>query len=264
MPICLTVAGVDPSGGAGIVADIRTFTAFGCYATSVITSLTFQNTQGVYGSADQNAEVVRKQFRPIFDDLDVDAVKSGMLPTHAVIEVLSHEIRRSGVVNYVLDPVVRSTSGFDLINDDALETLVTELFPLSLIVTPNLAEAERITGISITSLERLRAAGMAMLDLGAKNVLIKGGHAVADNDSKFAIDRLFNADGETEFTAERIDSTSTHGTGCVLSSAITACIAKGEDLHHAIETAKKFVNDGIRTSPQIGKGNSPVNTIVQV
>jgi len=170
------MAGLDPSGGAGIIADIKTFSAFGCFATSVITSLTFQNTQGVFGAIHQTAASVRGQTHPILDDFEISALKTGMLPTREVIEEIAKIVKENRLQNLVVDPVVRSTSGFDLIDDAALKSLIEELFPHSEVVTPNIPEAERISGLKIESEADFEKAARKIQSLGAKNVLLKGGH----------------------------------------------------------------------------------------
>ena len=264
-PVCLTIAGLDPSGGAGIVADIKTFSAFGCFAAAAITSVTFQNTTGVFGAVHQTAESVRHQVEAVLDDYEVAAVKTGMLPTREIIETVAKVIKDRGLKNVVVDPVVRSTSGYDLIDNIALQALVNQLFPLANVVTPNLPEAERIANFGITSPEDLEKAAAIMRTLGAKNVLVKGGHVMCSVDgvrsaaSKMAVDQLFTPNGVESFEIEFIETTSTHGTGCVLSSAIAANLALGRDLIESIRTAKEFVTEAIRTSPGLGKGNSPIN-----
>ena len=270
--VCLTVAGLDPSGGAGIVADIKTFSAFGCFATAAIASLTFQNTQGVFGATHQTAETVRAQILPILDDFEVSALKTGMLPTREIIEEVAKIIAENNLTNFVVDPVVRSTSGFDLIDDDALKSLIEHLFPLSTVVTPNIPEAERITQMKIESVEDLKKAAKIMQSFGAKNVLIKGGHlticdlgfGIADlaDKNRQATDFLFMGDEEFRFSADFIETTATHGTGCTLAAAITANLANGKTLVEAVEIAKKFVTEAIRTAPNIGKGHSPINQLL--
>ena len=257
-PVCLSIAGLDPSGGAGIVADIKTFTAFGCYAAAAISSVTFQNTTGVFGAVHQTAESVRKQVEPVFADFDVAAVKTGMLPTSEIIEETARLLKTGGIDKIVVDPVVRSTSGFDLIDDRALGTLIEALFPLAFVVTPNRPEAERICGFAIESDSDIARAGERMLGMGAASVLIKGGHAGLGVQK--AIDRLFTRNGSVLFEAEYIQTTSTHGTGCTLSAAIAANLAHGRELTEAVRTAKDFVFEGIRSAKQLGRGHSPVNS----
>ncbi|HEX9960810.1 MAG TPA: hydroxymethylpyrimidine/phosphomethylpyrimidine kinase, partial [Pyrinomonadaceae bacterium] len=174
--VALTIAGLDPSGGAGIIADIKTFSAFGCFATAAVASLTFQNTVGVFGAVNQTAESVRRQVEPVLQDFTVSALKTGMLPTREVIEEVARLVRENNLGNFVVDPVVRSTSGFDLIDDAALQALIEKLFPLSTVITPNIPEAERIARMKIETVEDIRRAAEIMRNLGAKAVLIKGGH----------------------------------------------------------------------------------------
>jgi hydroxymethylpyrimidine/phosphomethylpyrimidine kinase len=259
--VCLTIAGLDPSGGAGVVADIKTFSAFGCYAAAAITSLTFQNTQGVFGAEHPSSETVRRQIAPVFEDFDIDAVKTGMLPTEEIILTVTQLMAENDVQNLVVDPVVRSTSGYDLINDAALRSLIDELFPIAMIVTPNIPEAERITKREIQNVDHIANAAQEIRDLGARNVLIKGGHF---EDSYRSTDYLF-IDGEmTVLEAERIQTTATHGTGCTLSSAIAANLALGKSLTDAVKIAKLFVTEAIRTAPNIGHGHSPINHLVAI
>lgn len=256
--ICLTIAGVDPSGGAGVIADVKTFTAFGCFATAAISSLTFQNTTAVLGAESQTADTVRQQIQPIFDDFSVAAVKTGMLPSSEVIETVAQLLIENNAEYLVVDPVVRSTSGFDLIDNVALHALIERLFPLAVLVTPNIPEAERITGISIVNENDIIEAANRMLNLGAKNVLIKGGHAIASNKDK-AVDYLFGHVGTLVFESDLIDTKGTHGTGCVLSAAITANLALGKQLEDSIQIAKDFVTNALQTSNDLGKGNHPLN-----
>jgi hydroxymethylpyrimidine/phosphomethylpyrimidine kinase len=291
-PVCLTIAGVDPSGGAGIIADIKTFSAFGCFATAAIASLTFQNTQGVFGAANQTAETVRAQVTPILDDFEIAALKTGMLPTREIIEEVAKIVSENNLTNFVVDPVVRSTSGFDLIDDTALIALIEKLFPLSTVVTPNIPEAERIARMKIENLEDIRKAAKIMQSFGAKNVLIKGGHlpiadcglrivdleyqaSDAESNVDFkttknpqsairnpqSVDFLFMGDEEFTFSADFIETTATHGTGCTFAAAIAAELANGKTLREAVESAKRFVTEAIRTAPNLGKGHSPINQL---
>jgi hydroxymethylpyrimidine kinase/phosphomethylpyrimidine kinase len=257
--VCLTIAGLDPSGGAGVIADVKTFSAFGCYAAAAITSLTFQNTQGVFGAEHQSAETVGSQIVPVFEDFEVDAVKTGMLPTEKTILKVAQLMAGNGVGNLVVDPVVRSTSGYDLIDDAALRSLIAELFPIAALVTPNIPEAERITKKEICNVDDIINAARAIRDLGARNVLIKGGHF--ENLDR-STDYLF-IDGElTVLDAVRIRTKSTHGTGCTLSAAIAANLALGKNLVDAVKTAKRFVTEAIRSAPNIGHGHSPINQLI--
>ena len=259
-PVCLTIAGLDPSGGAGIIADIKTFSAFGCFAAAAVSSVTFQNTVGVFGAEHQTADSVRRQVEPIFEDYDVAAVKTGMLPTREVIKETGRLIAHAGNLPLVVDPVVRSTSGFDLIDDAALRVLIEVLFPLSLLITPNRPEAERIARMKITSRQDIHSAASAMRSMGAKNVLIKGGHIDDQSgDTRKAVDHLFIGSDMHLLEADYIDSSATHGTGCTLAAAITANLALGKDLVDAVSIAKDFVTRAIRTAPMLGHGHSPIN-----
>jgi len=262
-PVCLTIAGLDPSGGAGIITDIKTFSRFGCFAAAVVSSLTFQNTAGVFGAVHQTAESVRGQAEPVVKDLDVAAMKTGMLPSVEVIEEVAALVQVHRLKNLVVDPVVRSTSGFNLIDEEALQSLIRNLFPLSHLITPNLPEAERITGIALISEEDIHAAARMMQSMGARNVLIKGGHAIADSSEVRPVakakDFLFEANEIHVFEADYVQTNATHGTGCTLSAAIAANLALGKELTDAVRTAKEFVTEAIRTASGLGKGSSPVN-----
>lgn len=256
--VCLTIAGLDPSGGAGIIADIKTFSAFGCFAAAAISSVTFQNTTGVFGAVHQDAASIRGQVKAVLDDLDVAAVKTGMLPTRETIEETARILREREPRPLVVDPVVRSTSGYDLIDDTALRVLIEKLFPLSVVVTPNLQEAERISGNAIRTVDDVEAAARTMLSMGAANVLMKGGHVI-DGEEK-ARDRLFRADGRVQvFEADFIDTTATHGTGCTLAAAIAANLAIGRELGDSVAIAKNFVTEAIRTARSHGHGHFPIN-----
>jgi hydroxymethylpyrimidine kinase/phosphomethylpyrimidine kinase len=279
--VCLTIAGLDPSGGAGIIADIKTFSAFGCFATAAVASLTFQNTSGVYGAANQSAETVRRQVEPVLQDFEVSALKTGMLPTREIIEEVARIYEEYNLDNFVVDPVVRSTSGFDLIDDEALRVLIERLFPLSVVITPNIPEAERIAQMKIQNADDIKKAALIMQSQGAKNVLIKGGHIpiskfgiwnleseqgknqMSENGSRKAFDFLFMDEDLKIFEAEYIETNATHGTGCTLASAIAANLAKGRTLIEAVETAKRFVTEAIRTAPNLGHGHSPINHLAK-
>lgn len=254
MRVVLSIAGFDPSGGAGILADIKTFAAFGCFGTAAITSVTFQNTTAVYGSQHQSAECLRGQIEPIVTDFDISAVKIGMLPTADTIGVTAEAIERHHLRNVVLDPVIRSTSGYDLIDDDAARCVVERLFALADVVTPNMAEAERLTQLSVKNVEDMETAALRLREMGARAVLLKGGHLTGD-----AVDVLADVSGTRLYTAPRIETSSTHGTGCTLSSAIAALLAQGHGLREAIERAKEYLTTAIRTAPGLGHGAGPLN-----
>ena len=259
-PVCLTIAGLDPSGGAGIIADIKTFSAFGCFATAAVASLTFQNTTGVFGAEHQTAESVRNQVLPIIEDYEIAALKTGMLPTREVIEEVAALVAKMNGAKFVVDPVVRSTSGFDLIDDAALRSLITVLFPLADLITPNKPEAERISGIAIDSMADIEAAAAVMRSMGARNVLIKGGHFEGtDSETRRAEDYLFIGERLRVFESEYLETDATHGTGCTLAAAITANLALEKGLEEAVGVAKDFVYNAIRTAPMLGYGHSPIN-----
>jgi len=258
-PVCLSIAGLDPSGGAGIIADIKAFRAFGCFGAAGVTSITFQNTVGVFGAVHQSAETVRGQVQPVIDDYRVAAVKTGMLPSLEVIDETARLIAENDLQNIVVDPVVRSTSGFDLIDEAALRSLIERLFPLSDLITPNIPEAERIARIAINDESDVERAASAMNAMGARNVLIKGGHFGENRDAgRVARDFLFIGDKLHVLDGEYIETTSTHGTGCTLAAAITANLALGRDLFAAVRISKEFVAGGIRNAPGLGRGNSPI------
>ncbi len=262
MSVALTIAGFDPSGGAGVVADVKTFTAFGCFATAAVTSLTFQNTTGVFGATHETAATVRAQVLPVIEDFHVAGVKTGMLPTREVILEIARLLRETNLreASPVVDPVVRSTSGYDLIDDDALAALKSELLPLARLVTPNIPEAERLTGLKIATEDDMRRAALLLREMGARAVLVKGGHLTGG----VAVDLLDDAGEVQLFRAPRIETDATHGTGCTLAAAITACLARGLNLPDAVGAAKRFVTEAIRQSPQLGRGFSPVNHNLRV
>jgi hydroxymethylpyrimidine kinase/phosphomethylpyrimidine kinase len=258
-PVALTVAGFDPSGGAGVVADVKTFTAFGCFATAAVTSLTYQNTTGVFGAAHQTAEAVRRQVLPVVEDFRVAGMKTGMLPTREIIVEVARLLREEALPAAVVDPVVRSTSGFDLIDDEALRALKEELLPLARVLTPNIPEAERITGLTVRDEAGMRLAAARMREMGARAVLVKGGHLTAD-----ALDVLDDGGRVSVFRAARVETTSTHGTGCTLAAAIAAGLARGQSLETSVGAAKRFVTEAIRRAPGLGRGHGPVNHNVEV
>jgi hydroxymethylpyrimidine kinase/phosphomethylpyrimidine kinase len=274
-PVCLSIAGLDPSGGAGIIVDVRTFRAMGCYPAAAVTSITFQNTTGVFGVERQTAECLRGQVQAVIDDLPVAAVKTGVLPSQEIIAQTARLIAENGLRNIVIDPVLRSTSGFELIDEKALTYLIRLLFPLSDLVTPNIPEAEFIAKISIRDDRDIERAARIIHSMGAKNVLIKGGHAIeakregaievkmrGSNGKRLksrARDHLFVGDSATVFDGEYFEIAAAHGTGCALSAAIAANLALGRSLVEAVGKAKEFVAEAIRTAPGLGRGNSPIN-----
>ncbi|MBS4534905.1 bifunctional hydroxymethylpyrimidine kinase/phosphomethylpyrimidine kinase [Clostridium sp. D2Q-14] len=251
----LTIAGSDSSGGAGIQADLKTFSAHGVFGMSVITAVTAQNTQGVFDVEDISVDIIKKQIDAIFDDIEVDALKIGMVSQIDTIEAIASKLRKYKPANIVLDPVMISKSGYDLLIPEAKGTLIKELLPLSTIVTPNIPEAEVISRMDINSLEEMKKAAMKIYELGARNVLIKGGHREGDT----AIDILYNGKDFIDFKSERINTKNTHGTGCTLSSAIASNLARNFNIEDSVLNAKKYITIAIKTSFSLGKGVGPTN-----
>lgn len=256
--IALTIAGSDSSGGAGIQADLKTFAALGVYGASVIVALTAQNTQGVTGIHDVPADFVRAQIDAVFSDLDVDAVKIGMLSRAASIEAVAKGLADHRAKNIVLDPVMVATSGDRLLAADAVEALRKLLIPRALVVTPNLPEAAALVGASPARNDKeMEVQARELLALGARNVLIKGGHGSGDE----SIDLLIGAGDVVRLSAKRIATKNLHGTGCTLSSAIAAGLAKGLDLKEASRQAKAYVTAAIAAADtlKVGHGHGPLN-----
>lgn len=260
----ISIAGFDPSGGAGALADIKTFAALGCYGVSAITSLTFQNTVAVYGVAHQTADVLRRQIEPIINDFEIAAVKTGMLPTRETIEVAAEMIEKHALPNVVVDTVIRSTSGYDLIDEEAIEVLIERLLPLADVITPNMAEAERLTGSEVRDLDGMKRAAARIYEMSAgkkigRAVLVKGGHLEDE-----AADALFDGRELRIFRAPRIATRNTHGTGCALSSAIAALLARGCEIAEAVARAKRYLSEALRAAPDIGHGAGPLNHFVKI
>lgn len=251
----LTIAGSDSCGGAGIQADIKTFSALGCYAMSVITAVTAQNTQGVKDILNLPVDMIKKQLDAIFTDIEVDAVKIGMVSEEEIIIAISEKLIEYNVKNIVLDPVMISKSGFHLLNEKAKDALVTKLIPLATLVTPNILEAEEIIGSKIETIDDMEDACKKIYDMGAKNVLVKGGHLKGDQ----ATDVLYDGEEIHKFTKARINTKNTHGTGCTLSSAIAVYIAFEETIDMAVSHGKHYTTGAIAHSLDIGKGVGPTN-----
>lgn len=250
----LTIAGSDCSGGAGIQADLKTFSAHGTYGMSVITAVTAQNTQGVLAVQDITAGIIAQQLEAIFDDIEVDAVKIGMVSVEETIDVIAAKLQQYQVKNIVVDPVMVSKSGYRLLQPEAQARLVSELLPLATVVTPNIPEAEVITGQTIISFEDMQQAAQTIYAMGPKNVLIKGGHRQSD-----ATDILFDGEDFYYLPSVRIPTTNTHGTGCSLSSAIAANIGQGCEVFDAVRRAKDFITIAIEQAFPLGKGVGPVH-----
>ncbi len=261
IPIALTIAGSDSSGGAGIQADLKTFAAFGVYGASVITALTAQNTVAVRAIADVEADFVGRQIDAVVEDLDVRAAKTGMLARVAVIEVVAERMRAHPLPYLVVDPVMVATSGDVLLEPAAVACLRERILPLATLVTPNLREAEVLTGRPVTNAAQMREAARALVDLGARAALVKGGHSAGTSE---AVDLLYDGRDFHEFSAPRIATRSTHGTGCTLSAAIAAALARGCVLEAAVAAAKRYVTRAIETAPGIGHGAGPLNHFAPV
>lgn len=252
----LTIAGSDSSGGAGIQADLKTILALGGYGMSALTALTAQNTLGVFGVHAIPPEMVAAQIEAVLDDPGVDAIKTGMLLNREIIEAIAEVLDKHPAIPLVLDPVMVATSGARLIDEDAQELVITRLLHRATLITPNLPEADALTGLRITDQQSLEAAGCIIHDLGAKAVLIKGGH----RDGEEVVDWLFDGVDWTPFSAPRIHTTGGHGTGCTLASAIATRLGQGMDLRAAIESAKTYLNGALEHAwPDFGKGSGPLN-----
>jgi hydroxymethylpyrimidine/phosphomethylpyrimidine kinase len=257
-PIALTIAGSDSSGGAGIQADLKTFAALGVYGASAITALTAQNTQGVDAVLVVPPDFVARQIRVVARDLDLRAVKIGMLATAEIIEAVAEQLKALEGTPVVLDPVMVAASGDVLLDEDAIETLRTVLLPRATLITPNLPEAAKLLDQDEAKDESaMRAQAEALRALGAQAVLIKGGHA----DGPEAVDILVDGEGELRLTAPRVATENTHGTGCTLSSAVAAELAKGASLREAVTRAKAYVTAALQRADElrIGKGRGPVH-----
>ena len=254
MKTALSIAGSDCSGGAGIQADLKTMTMNGVYAMSAITALTAQNTTGVTGIMEVPADFLRQQLDMIFTDIRPDAVKVGMVSSSGLIEAIAERLRFYRAENLVVDPVMVATSGARLIESDALSTLTRELLPMAAVITPNIPEGELLSGMKIENEEAMTAAAKKIGDAYGCAVLLKGGHSVSD-----ANDLLY-ANGElTWFRGRRIDNPNTHGTGCTLSSAIAANLAKGFALKTSVQRAKDYISGALAAMLDLGKGAGPMN-----
>ena len=254
MKTALTIAGSDCSGGAGIQADLKTMTMNGVYAMSVITALTAQNTMGVRAIQESTPEFLKQQLDSIFEDIYPDAIKIGMVSSGELIRVISDRLKYYNAKNVVVDPVMVATSGSSLMENTAVKTLVEELLPISTLVTPNIPEAQVLTGLTIETKEDMIAAAKKIGNEYHCAVLLKGGHSIND-----ANDLLY-VDGEvTWFSGKRIDNPNTHGTGCTLSSAIASNLAKGFTLAESVQKAKEYISGALEAMLDLGKGSGPMN-----
>ncbi len=253
----LTIAGSDPSGGAGIQADLKTFSALGCYGLSVITALTAQNTQGVQGIEYVSEQFVEKQLKSVFDDIEVGVIKTGMLHNSKIITVIANFLKNK-CCPLLVDPVITAKDGSILLEDSAIFTLQEKLLPLATLITPNIPEAEVLLQCSIKNYEDMEKACKSLATLGPKAVLLKGGHLMSTESNDCFYDAI--SQEISWFKAPRINTLNTHGTGCTLSAAITACLAKGFPLERAIGEAKKYLSAALKAGAELtlGHGHGPV------
>jgi hydroxymethylpyrimidine/phosphomethylpyrimidine kinase len=250
----MTIAGSDSSAGAGIQADLKTFAAFGVYGTSVITAITAQNTQRVHRIDVLPAEIVAAQIDAVVSDIGADVVKTGMLGSGAVVECVASKLREYGLTQLVLDPVLAASDGSDLLADGGMGVLRDKLLPLALVVTPNVDEAGALVGRRLEGWEDVRLAAQEIVDMGPRNVVIKGGDATGP-----AIDLFYDGEQYHEFGAARVDTANTHGTGCTFAAAIAAALAKGSAPRQAVAMAKAYVTKAMQMSYPLGHGHGPVH-----
>jgi hydroxymethylpyrimidine/phosphomethylpyrimidine kinase len=254
MAVALTIAGSDSGGGAGIQADLKTFAVLGVHGTSAITAITAQNTTGVTDILELPTSLIREQIAVVVDDIGVQAAKTGMLSSAAIIATVADAVERYGILNLVVDPVMVAKGGAKLLRDDAVAAMRDRLMPLAAVVTPNLPEAQVLLRREITTLDERRRAARELVAMGARSAVVKGGHAEGD-----VVDVFFDGKQLIELTAERIETPNTHGSGCVFSAAITAGIALGIEPLEAVRQAKAFITQAIANSIEIGHGHGPVN-----
>ncbi len=261
-PVVLSIAGFDPSSGAGITADVKTAAAHGCFALTCITAVTVQTTQGVRRVEPIQGEIVYETLFELAADLPIEAVRIGMLGSGEVAEAVASFLETARTPNVVLDPILRSSSGADLLDTRAAEILKNRLLPLATLATPNLAEAAALTGLPVSGIDQMRAAGRELLRLGVRNVVVTGGHLEGD-----AIDLLlWRPDGtdevfEEELCGERIRSNSTHGTGCAFATSVACHLARGFRIPEAVAGAKEFVRSAIEHAIPMGHGNGPMELL---
>ena len=254
-PTALTIAGSDSGGGAGIQADLKTFAALGVYGTSAVTAITAQNTERVSEVFELPPELVAAQIDAVISDIGADAVKIGMLSSAAIIEIVAAKVREHDLRPLVVDPVMVAKSGDRLLRGNAVNALRDQLLPLATVLTPNIPEAEVLLGHSISTWEEIRQAAVDLVAMGPLAVVIKGGHS----EGATAIDLLYDGHEFRDFTASRVDTQNTHGTGCTFSSAIAGALAKGEDLRPAVAMAKAYVTKALQMSYPVGHGHGPIH-----
>ena len=253
-PTAMTIAGSDSGGGAGIQADLKTFSALGVFGTSTLTAITAQNTVGVTAVHEIPTDVISAQIDAVITDIGADAVKTGMLSSADIVATVAEAVRRHGITNLVVDPVMVAKSGDRLLREEAISSICNDLIPLAKVVTPNIPEAEDLTGLSITTDADVRRAAEAIIGMGAQSVVVKGGHRDGP-----PTDILYDGATFLEFTTERIPSTNTHGTGCTFASAVAAGLAHGFEVPGAVQQAKDYVTAAIRSAYPIGQGHGPLH-----
>ncbi len=256
-PRALTIAGSDSGGGAGIQADLKTFAALGVFGTSAITAITAQNTLGVTAVAEVPVEVINDQIDAVVSDIGVDAAKTGMLSSVEIVKCVAEAVERLELSPLVVDPVMVAATGAQLLRDDAVESVKERLVPLATVITPNIPEAEVLTGIEIASVDDMELVGGELVEAGAGAAVVKGGHL--EDGSGRVTDVLVTRDGAKRFTSLRIDTTSNHGTGCTFASSIAAHLAHGLDLESAVDSAQRYVWNAMANASPIGAGHGPLN-----
>lgn len=254
MKTALTIAGSDCSGGAGIQADLKTFAAHKVFGMSVITAVVSENTSRVISIENMPENCITDQITAIFEDIKVDAIKIGMLPNEICMKTVAQELQKYHPNNIVIDPVMVAKGGCALMMDNSVKALIDNIIPLADILTPNIPETEAITGINIKTIDDMKIAAKQIYNMGAKNIIIKGGHLDGD-----AIDILYNGKDYYTYTTERIQTKNTHGTGCTFSSAIASNLANGMNINDAVSNAKGYITNAIKYSLNIGKGHGPTN-----
>ena len=254
IPKAMTIAGSDSGGGAGIQADLKTFAALGVYGASTLTAITAQNTVAVTAVHELPVDLIQSQIDAVVTDIGVDAVKTGMLSSAAIVAAVAAALQKHAVPNIVVDPVMIAKSGDALLRPDAVAALRNHLLPLATVVTPNIPEAETLTGLSLQTAAAIRQAAEQIVAMGARSVVIKGGHRAGP-----AADLFYDGAQFQEFTAPRIDTPNTHGTGCTFAAAIAAGLAQGQDLAAAVAQAKDYVTAAIRHSYPLGQGHGPLH-----
>ncbi|MDE6189693.1 MAG: bifunctional hydroxymethylpyrimidine kinase/phosphomethylpyrimidine kinase [Clostridia bacterium] len=254
MKTALTIAGSDCSGGAGVQADIKTMSAIGVFAMSVIVSVVAENTSRVISIEDVSPKTIADQIDAVFEDISVDAVKVGMLSSPDCMKTVAEKLTQYKPKHIVIDPVMYAKNGCPLMQESAIDTLIKTVIPIATLLTPNIPEAEKISGMKIETVEDMKTAARKIVELGAKAVLVKGGHYIGD-----ARDVLYDGKEYREYVSKRIDTKNTHGTGCTLSSAIASYLALGESLDSAVENAKSYVTGAIENALELGKGCGPTH-----